>query len=232
MFNIPNNIKPSLSLGSSPEPIQTQTPSQNNYNHAPQQPQAQKGVRLVKGQKISLTSISPGLDLIDVCLGWDVGTNTNYDLDSSAFMLGSNDRVLDDDYFVFYGQRSSPDNSILHSGDNKTGQGDGDDEIIHITLSKVNPSVSKIVFVVTINEAKQNNYNFGQVKNAFIRVVNRANNAELVRFELTEYYSNVTSMVVGALYKHSNEWKFNPIGDGTSDDLEGLCIRYGVNIIE
>ncbi len=230
MFNIPQNVKPSLSLNTPTEVHSnlSQTPITNQTSAKP----TSTGIRLSKGQKVSLTNLNPQLDIINVCLGWDVAANTNYDLDVSAFMLDNNDRILGDNYFVFYGQTTSPDNSIVLSEDNKTGYGEGDDETMNITLSKVSPSVSKIVFVVTINEAKKYNYNFGQVSNAFIRVVDCSNNTELVRFDLTDYYSNITSMMVGSLYRHKNEWKFHPIGDGTSDDLEGLCRRYGVNVID
>lgn len=187
------------------------------------------GVILSKGQKISLSKMNPNLDLVDVGLGWDVSTNA-YDLDSEAFLLGPGERVLGDDWFVFYNQPCSPDGSVKHSGDNTTGAGSGDDEVISIKLSQVNPQVEKIVFVVTINEARQKNLNFAGVSNAFIRVVDRAQNRELVRFNLTEYYKEVTSMMVGELYKKNNEWRFNPVGNGTNDDLLGLCQRYGVNV--
>ncbi|MDD5793532.1 MAG: TerD family protein [Clostridiales bacterium] len=211
--------------------------SNNNFNNGAnfnnQSPNMNQnsggGVILSKGQKISLSKMNPNLDLVDICLGWDVSTNA-YDLDSEAFLLGPNERVIGDDWFVFYNQTCSPDGSVRHSGDNTTGAGDGDDEIISIKLSQVNPQVEKIVFVVTINEAKQRNLNFAGVSNAFIRVVDKAQNRELVRFNLTEYYKEVTSMMVGELYKKNNEWRFNPIGNGTNDDLLGLCQRYGVNV--
>ena len=203
--------------------------SQNNYGMNNSSGSQGGGVILSKGQKVSLSKFNSALDEIDVCLGWDVSAQ-NCDLDSEAFMLGANDKVIGDDWFVFYNQTCSPDGSVRHSGDNRTGQGYGDDEIISIKLSKVNPSVSKIVFVVTINEAKERNLNFAGVSNAFIRVVDKSQNRELVRFNLTEYYSNVTSMMVGEIYKKNNEWRFNPIGNGTDDDLFGLCRRYGVNV--
>lgn len=217
MIDIPNNIKPAINLGHS---------GQSQYQQSQQQ-----GISLSKGQKISLSKMNSSLDEIDVCLGWDVGKYRNYDLDSEAFMLGSNDKVIGDNWFVFYNQPISPDGSVKHKGDNKTGQGDGDDEIISVKLSKVNPMVSKIVFVVTINDAKINGYNFGCVSNAFIRVVDKQTNIELVRFNLSEYYKEVVSMMVGEIYLKNGEWKFNSIGNGTGDDLEGLCKRYGVNVI-
>lgn len=234
MINIPNNTKPSLSLdtNSISNTLNVGTSSQvpkynsNNINNVPNN---SNGVILAKGEKVSLSKFNSKLDEIDVCLGWDASAS-GYDLDSEAFILGNNDLVLGDDWFVFYNQPSSPDGSIIHSGDNKTGVGDGDDEIIKIKLSRVNSNVSKIVFVVTINEAKQKGLNFSGVSNAFIRVVDKNQNRELVRFNLTDYYSNVTSMMVGELYKKNNEWRFNPIGNGTDDDLLGLCKRYGVNV--
>lgn len=203
-----------------------------------QQPQAQprqrtfgNGVVLKKGQKTSLSQMCPGLDLIQVGLGWDLGPGgVGYDLDVEAFMLGANGRVIGDDWFVFYNQPNSPDNSIQLLCDSTTGAGDGDDEIIQVKLSQVNPQVAKIIFIVSINEAKERGYNFSNVANAYVRITDVKTGRELVRFSLTDYYSTVCSMMVGEVYKHNNEWKFNPIGDGTSDDLIGLCTRYGVNI--
>ena len=248
MFNIPMNSKAALDLNSlsasSSAPVQPQqsfgqpafnqqpsTPPQQNFS----QPQAAPrpsggGVILKKGQKTSLSKINPALNNIRVGLGWDVGSNTNYDLDSEIFLLGANERVIGDDWFVFYGQLTSPDGAVVHHGDNKTGIGEGDDEIIDINLSQLNPQIEKIVFVVTINEAKENGYNFGQIKNAYIRIIDNSNGKELVRFDLSEYYKEVVSMVVGELYLKGGEWRFNPVGMGTGDDLEGLCIRYGVNV--
>lgn len=203
-----------------------------------QQPQAQprqrtfgNGVVLKKGQKTSLSQMCPGLDLIQVGLGWDLGPGgVGYDLDVEAFMLGANGRVIGDDWFVFYNQPNSPDNSVQLLCDSTTGAGDGDDEIIQVKLSQVNPQVAKIIFIVSINEAKERGYNFSNVANAYVRITDVKTGRELVRFSLTDYYSTVCSMMVGEVYKHNNEWKFNPIGDGTSDDLIGLCTRYGVNI--
>lgn len=200
----------------------------------PQQPKqrpAGGGVIIKKGQKTSLSQMNPGLDLIEVGLGWDLGPNgQSYDLDVEAFILGQNGRVIGDDWFVFYNQPSSPDGSVRLLSDSTTGAGVGDDEIIQVRLSQVNNQVQKIAFIVTINEAKENGYNFSNVANAYVRIVDKQTNKELVKFQLTEYYNNVCSMVVGELYKHNNEWKFSPIGDGTADDLTGLCVRYGVNI--
>ena len=165
---------------------------------------------------------------IRVCLGWDV-LNQDVDLDASAFMLGADNRIIGDDWFVFYGQPQSPDGSVNHSGDSQ-GQGEGDDEIISIALDRVNQSVNKITFVVTIDEALERGFNFSMVSNAYVRVVNADTNVEIARFTLSEYYNNVTSMVVGELYKHNGQWKFNPVGDGVAKDLAGLCEMYGVNV--
>ena len=166
---------------------------------------------------------------IDIGLGWDAAPG--YDLDAQAFMLGVNGKVLGDDWFVFYGQQTSPDGSMVHSGDSN-GVGDGDDEIIHVNLDKVNPSVQKIVFIVTIDQALQMGYNFQHVQNAYMRVLNKKNNAELLRFNLSDYYANVTAMVVGEIYRHNGVWKINPVGDGVQADLAGLCARYGVNVAD
>ena len=223
---------------------------QNTYgqqvqqNHAQPQPQAVQqqaqpvrnraagtGVRLKKGQKFGLAGANgSALSNIKVALGWDI-TNQQCDLDSSAFMLGADGRVLGDDWFVFYGSTTSPDGSVRHSGDSQ-GACDNDDEVINVDLQRVNQQVEKIVFVVTINEALELGLNFSMVANAYIRIVNADNNQELARFDLTNYYSNVTSMMVGELYRRNGEWKFNPIGDGVSADLMGLCERYGVNVAD
>lgn len=209
--------------------------SNNGFNQQPQVQPRQRtfgnGVVLKKGQKTSLSQMCPGLDLIQVGLGWDLGPGgVGYDLDVEAFMLGANGRVIGDDWFVFYNQPNSPDNSIQLLCDSTTGAGDGDDEIIQVKLSQVNTQVAKIIFIVSINEAKERGYNFSNVANAYVRITDVKTGRELVRFSLTDYYSTVCSMMVGEVYKHNNEWKFNPIGDGTSDDLIGLCTRYGVNI--
>ena len=191
---------------------------------------AATGVILQKGQKTSLAKFGNALENIDVGLGWDVANQGIYDLDAECFILGANEKVLGDDWFVYYNQPASPDGSVRHSGDNRTGDGTGDDEVISIRLSTVNPQAQKLVFVVTINEAKERNLNFSGVQNAYIRLVDKDANRELCRFNLTEYYSNVTSMVVAELYRHNGEWKMNPVGDGMPADLYDLCVRYGVNV--
>lgn len=217
-----------------------QRPVQNQYQQPVSQPQqfnsqpVQKkrnfgnGVTLRKGQKMNIQADN-SVHEIDIGLGWDAAPG--YDLDAQAFMLGANGKVLGDDWFVFYGQQTSPDGSMVHSGDSN-GVGDGDDEIIHVNLDKVNPSVQKIVFIVTIDQALQMGYNFQHVQNAYMRVLNKKNNAELLRFNLSDYYANVTAMVVGEIYRHNGVWKINPVGDGVQADLAGLCARYGVNVAD
>ena len=217
-----------------------QRPVQNQYQQPASQPQqfnsqpVQKkrnfgnGVTLRKGQKMNIQADN-SVHEIDIGLGWDAAPG--YDLDAQAFMLGANGKVLGDDWFVFYGQQTSPDGSMVHSGDSN-GVGDGDDEIIHVNLDKVNPSVQKIVFIVTIDQALQMGYNFQHVQNAYMRVLNKKNNAELLRFNLSDYYANVTAMVVGEIYRHNGVWKINPVGDGVQADLAGLCARYGVNVAD
>lgn len=195
---------------------------------AKKRPAVGKGVILKKGQKVALSNNGTTLKNIRVCLGWDV-LNQDVDLDASAFMLGADNRIIGDDWFVFYGQPQSPDGSVNHSGDSQ-GQGEGDDEIISIALDRVNQSVNKITFVVTIDEALERGFNFSMVSNAYVRVVNADTNVEIARFTLSEYYNNVTSMVIGELYKHNGQWKFNPVGDGVAKDLAGLCEMYGVNV--
>lgn len=205
-----------------PAPVQQAAP-------APVQRPAGGGVILKKGQKVDLMKSNAALTEIDVCLGWDI-LNQACDLDTSAFMLGANNKVIGDDWFVFYGQTASPDGSIIHHGDSRNGAGAGDDEIITVRLNQVNQQVSKITFVVTINEALENNLNFSMVANAYIRIVDKSTGKELVKFNLTDYYANVTSMVVGEVYRHNGTWKLNAVGDGVAKDLAGLCAMYGVNV--
>ena len=209
---------------------QYQQPVQQHPIQPRQRPTGQ-GVHLKKGQKVALANGNAPLTGIKVCLGWDI-LNTACDLDASAFMLGADGRVIGDDWFVFYGQPTSPDGSVRHSGDSTNGAAVGDDEIIDINLATINPNTAKIVFVVTINEALERGLNFSMVTNAYVRVVDTATNTELVKFTLSDYYATVTSMVVGEVYKHNGAWKFNAVGDGVAKDLAGLCGMYGVNVAD
>lgn len=210
---------------------QAPTP-QANVTHY--EAQAKGGVILKKGGKTSLSKMvgaNGKLQKIDVCLGWDVGSYGNYDLDSSCFILGGNDKVIGDDWFVFYNQPVSPDGSITHNGDNKTGAGDGDDEIITVDLTRISQQVKKLAFVITINEAIENGYSFKNIANAYVRVVDKMSGKELAFFNLSDYYDGVTAMTVCEIYNHNGDWKINPVGNGLKDtDLMGLCGFYGVNV--
>lgn len=227
MINIPMNESKALTLGGQPEV------NRNNVNDVvfPQRSKNNQntGVRLRKGQRQSLNSLIPNLKEIQVCLSWDF-VGISYDLDVSAFLLGSNERVISDDWFVYYFQKVSPDNSVIYLQDSRDGKQDGDDEIIKVNFQKLDSRIQKIVFVVTINDEDNRGYNFSNVSNAVARVVDLSNNREVLRFELTDYYSNVRSMVIGEVYKKNNEWRFNPVGDGIEDNLYSLCGRYGVNV--
>lgn len=213
------------------QPVTQQPQMQQSQPAMPAQRPTGNGVHLKKGQKTSLTQMNPNLSEIQVCLGWDI-LNQACDLDASVFMLGADNKVVGDDWFVFYGQPISPDGSIAHQGDSRDGAGMGDDEVINIKLNQVNPQVQKIAFVVTINEALENHLNFSMVANAYVRVVDKSTGQELVKFMLTDYFSNVTSMVVGEVYNKGGQWRFNPIGDGFAEDLAGLCGVYGVNVAD
>lgn len=217
-------------------PVNSNPVNSTPVNSTPAQHYEKKasgGVILKKGSKQKLGALANGSEpeRLKVCLGWDTSGNAAYDLDSSCFMLGADGKVVGDDWFVFYNQPCSPDSAVIHTGDNKTGQGDGDDEIININLSRISPNVQKLVFVITINDAIDYGYNFGAVSNAFARIVDADSNRELAIFNLTEYYDNVTAMVVCELYKHNGEWKVNPVGNGLKQTgLVELCQFYGVNI--
>ncbi len=213
------------------QPMQNTQPQQNfSQPPAPKQRPKGTGVQLKKGQKISLSQMNPQLAQIQVCLGWDI-LNQACDLDASAFMLGADNKVVGDDWFVFYGQPTSPDGSVSHSGDSD-GSGVGDDEIITIDLKRISPNVQKVVFIVTINEALEKRLNFSMVQNAYVRVVDKSTDKELVKFMLTDYFATVTSMVVGELYNKGGQWRFNPVGNGYAEDLAGLCGVYGVNVAD
>ena len=177
-----------------------------------------------KGQKMQLLS-NNSITKIKACLGWNV-TNAECDVDVSAFMLDSTGNVPGDKWFVFYGQTKSPDNSTVFNANETI-----DRESITIDFTKLSTSVSKIVFVLTINEAFDKKLNFSMIKDAYIRILNPENKSELISFKMDEYYSNVTSMMIGEVYLHNGNWKFNAIGNGVTKDLAGLCELYGVQVI-
>ena len=189
-------------------------------------------VSLSKGGNVSLSKEAPGLQAVNVGLGWDVRTTTgaDFDLDASALMVGSNGKILSDSHFVFFNNLTSPDGSVEHTGDNLTGEGEGDDEMIKVNLAAVPPEVDKIVVTVSIYDAEARQQSFGQVRNAFIRVVNQADNREITRYDLSEDASTETAMIFGELYRNGDEWKFRAVGQGYSAGLSGIARDYGVNV--
>ncbi len=189
-------------------------------------------INLKKGQKVDLTKSNPGLSKIMVGLGWDVNkydTGGAFDFDTSAFLLTDSGKVGVQEDFVFYGNLKHPSGAVVHMGDNLTGEGDGDDEQIEIDLSKVPSNITKIDFTVTIYEAEERRQNFGQVSNAFIRIVDMANQQELLRYDLDEDFSIETALIVGELYKNGSEWKFSAIGSGFQGGLAALCRNFGID---
>ncbi|MGI5399314.1 TerD family protein [Streptomyces sp. CA-135486] len=190
------------------------------------------GVSLSKGGNVSLTKAAPNLTAVTVGLGWDVRTTTgtDFDLDASALLTNAEGKVASDGNFVFFNNLKSPDGSVEHTGDNLTGEGEGDDEQIKVNLASVPADVDKIVFPVSIYEAESRQQSFGQVRNAFIRVVNQADNNELARYDLSEDASTETAMVFGELYRNGAEWKFRAIGQGYASGLRGIAQDFGVNV--
>ena len=190
-------------------------------------------INLSKGQKVDLTKGNASLKHIMVGLGWDVNafdSGADFDLDASAFMCGANGKCPTEKEFVFYGNLTHPSGSVQHIGDNLTGEGDGDDEQIRVDLSLVPANITKIAFTVTIYDAEVRRQNFGQVSNAFIRIVDETTNQELIRYDLGEDFSIETAVVVGELYRHDGEWKFNAIGSGFQGGLAALCGHYGIDV--
>lgn len=189
-------------------------------------------ISLSKGQKVNLTKWNPGLVKVVAGLGWDVNqfdTGAAFDLDASAFLLSGDGKAKTSEDFVFYGNLSHPSGSVVHQGDNLTGEGDGDDEQIKIDLSKVPGSIDKIAFTVTIYEAEQRHQNFGQINNAYIRIYNEITGEELLRYDLGEDFSIETAVVFGELYRSGSEWKFNAIGSGFHGGLAALCANFGID---
>ena len=190
-------------------------------------------INLSKGQKVDLTKGNASLKHIMVGLGWDVNafdSGADFDLDASAFMCGANGKCPTEKEFVFYGNLEHPSGAVKHQGDNLTGEGDGDDEQIFVDLKAIPESVDKIAFTVTIYEAQERRQNFGQVSNSYIRIVDEDTNQELIRYDLGEDFSIETAIVVGELYRHNGEWKFNAIGSGFQGGLAALCGHYGIQV--
>lgn len=193
-------------------------------------------VKLVKGENISLSKSN--LKRILIGLGWEARSTAgeDFDLDASVFMIGENGKVRRDEDFIFYHQLQSPCGSVEHQGDNRTGAGEGDDEAIQVDLERVPPHVQRLVVTVTIYEADARRQNFGQVENAFIRIVRLKDDPletfgeEIARFDLSEDYSTETGMIFGEVYRHGGEWKFKAVGQGYAGGLEALCRKFGVDV--
>ena len=189
-------------------------------------------VSLAKGGNVSLSKEAPGLSSVRVGLGWDtrVTNGSAFDLDASVFLLGEGGRVRSDADFVFYNNRTGGAGAVVHQGDNTTGEGSGDDEVVAVSLNQLPADVQRLSFAVTIHEAEGRRQNFGMVSNAFIRVLNADGGAEIARYDLSEDASTETAMVFGDLYRHNGEWKFKAIGQGFAGGLGPLAQSLGVNI--
>ncbi|MEA3014743.1 MAG: tellurium resistance protein TerD [Sphingomonadales bacterium] len=188
-------------------------------------------ISIAKGGNVSLSKEAPGLTKILIGLGWDARATdgADFDLDASAFLLTESGKVRSDSDFIFYNQLKSSDGSVEHTGDNLTGEGEGDDEAIKVDLSRVPEAIHKIAVAVTIHDAENRKQNFGMVQNAFIRVVNDSDNKEIARYDLSEDYSTETALVFGEVYRHGAEWKFRAVGQGFQGGLAPLARNYGVN---
>ncbi|MES2819065.1 MAG: TerD family protein [Pseudomonadota bacterium] len=189
-------------------------------------------ISLSKGGNVSLSKEAPGLNEITVGLGWDarVTDGTDFDLDASVFITGENGKVLSDASFIFYNNKTSACGNVEHLGDNRTGDGDGDDEKVNVKLNGLAADVKKLVFAVTIHDADARKQSFGQVSNAFIRVVNKTDGKEIARYDLSEDASTETAMIFGELYRHGDEWKFKAIGQGFAGGLQPLAASHGVGV--
>jgi tellurium resistance protein TerD len=189
-------------------------------------------VSLSKGGNVSLSKEAPGLTKIVVGLGWDARSTdgTDFDLDGSAFVLGADGRVRSDADFIFYNNMRTPDGTVEHTGDNRTGEGEGDDESIKVNLAGLGADIDRVAVGVTIHEAAARAQTFGMVSNAFIRIVNGDSNTEIARYDLSEDASTQTAMVFGEVYRHGAEWKFRAVGQGFDGGLGPLAASYGVHI--
>ncbi|KNY29762.1 TerD family protein [Pseudobacteroides cellulosolvens] len=190
-------------------------------------------INLVKGQKIDLTKTNPGMTKVIIGLGWDTNKYSGgsaFDLDASAFLLGENGKALRDDDFIFYNNLKGRNDCLIHTGDNRTGEGEGDDEQLIMDFSKVPAEIHKIAITVTIHDAEGRHQNFGQVSNAFVRVVNAETNEEVLRYDLAEEFSVETAIVVCEIYRYSGEWKFNAVGSGFQGGLRALCGNFGLQV--
>ena len=189
-------------------------------------------ISLQKGGNINLSKEAPGMKKMTVGLGWDVRATdgAGFDLDASAFLLNSSGKVRSDTDFIFYNQPKSPDGSVQHGGDNRSGEGEGDDEQIFIDLDKVPADIEKISICVTIHDAEARRQNFGMVSRAYVRCMNAGPDIEVARFDLSEDASVETAMIFGEIYRHGGEWKFKAIGQGFAGGLGPLAKNFGVNV--
>ncbi|WP_420595098.1 TerD family protein [Deinococcus sp.] len=189
-------------------------------------------ITLAKGGNLSLSKEDPNLTKAILGLGWDVRSTDgqDFDLDASAFLLNASGKVRADSDFIFYNQMKSTDGSVEHTGDNRTGEGEGDDEQIKIDLSRVPAEVQTVSFTVTIHDAETRRQSFGQVRNAFIRLVNEQSNNEIVRFDLGEDFSTETAVIFAEIYRNNNEWKFRAVGQGFAGGLGALARNYGISL--
>ena len=195
-------------------------------------------VNLSKGQKVDLTKTNPGLNKLHVGLGWDTNRydgGADFDLDASAFLLGENGKLLRDEDFVFYNNLNGRDGAVVHTGDNLTGDGDGDDEVIMIDFTKIPREIKKIAICVTIHDAEARRQNFGQVSNAYIRIAKLRDEFDTVgepvlKFDLEEEFSIETALVVAEIYNRNGEWKFNAVAAGYQGGLEAICRSFGANV--
>jgi len=189
-------------------------------------------LNLKKGQKIDLTKTNPGLSQILAGLGWNprVTDGKDFDLDASAFLVGENGKCASEEDFIFYKQSQHASGAVVHTGDNRTGDGAGDDEQILVNLAAVPANIQKIVFTVTIDEAEARGQNFGQVEDAYIRIVNSEGDVELNKFDLSEDASIETALIAAELYRHGTEWKFAAVGQGFAGGLAALCRHFGLDV--
>lgn len=190
-------------------------------------------INLVKGQKIDLTKGNPSLKKVIIGLGWDTNKYSgghDFDLDASVFLVGSNGKTNHDEDFIFYNNLKSRNEAVIHKGDNRTGVGDGDDEQIFLEFAKMPADVDKMSITVTIHEALERGQNFGQVSNAYVRVINEETNEEILRYDLGEDFSIETALVVCEIYRNGSEWKFSAVGSGFQGGLAALCTHYGLDV--
>lgn len=189
-------------------------------------------VNLKKGDRVALSKDSK-VDEVSVCIGWDTARYDNdgdFDLDASAFILSKTGMTRCDEDFIFYNNLRHPSGSVIHSGDNLTGAGDGDDEVIRVNLSKLPRYAEKIVFCVTIHEAARRMQNFGMVENSYIRIVDDRTRNEIIRYDLKERFGDKTAIIAGEIYKDGSEWKFHAVGDGFAGDLFAMCEKFGIEV--